>query len=175
MSYCYKYERSLFDYEDFAPVRATHHPFIYDQSMDELTEARSRLRDMREKERTMARQKRREQRGKSEPRGDSFPGTADRPRERKQVLSSALKRIAKELKRRRTMEARASNVEAAQRALAMRRKSQFAQHPANEAHADEGPKALPSRRRRWAVPPTKIGSISQMTKRAQATRDTKGG
>jgi hypothetical protein len=44
-----------------------------------------------DKERTLAQQKQRERRGKSEPRGGSFPGTAAQPLHRKQVFAAALK------------------------------------------------------------------------------------
>jgi hypothetical protein len=61
---------------------------------------RQRLRDMRNKERTLARENRRALRGKGAPRGGSFPGTAEHPPlQRKQVFAAALKRVSKEIGR----------------------------------------------------------------------------
>ena len=173
MSYSYKFERSLFEFEEFQPVHATHHPYIYDHSSEELTEVRSRLRDMRDKERTLARERSRSHRGKADDGGKQNTASIERPRERKQVLGSALQRVGKELKRRQKLEARARNVEAAQNALELRRKAQFKSIPKNTKKPAKDITPLPSRRRHWTVPGARIGSISQMTKNAQAARDTK--
>ena len=137
-------------------------------------EIRGTLRQMREKERTLARQKRREVRGKADPRGGSFPGSAEQPHRRKQVLSSALKRANREISRRRKIDARAANVEAAQKALATVRAAKFRHHPAADDHAREGAVPLPSRKRTWVIPGAKVGSISQMNKVSQAVRDARG-
>jgi hypothetical protein len=133
---------------------------------------RVRLRQLRDKERTLARQKQREVRGKAESRGGSFPGIADLPLRRKQIFAAALKPVNKERGRIHKLEAMTAHVEAARRALALRRAAQFVSYPAgNTAH--EGMQPLPSRRRRMTVSRDKIGSISQRTKIAQAARDSR--
>ena len=71
------------------------------------------------------------------------------------------------------LEARAANVEAARRALAIRRAAQFPARPPSGDTASEGMRALPNRRRRTRVPPAKIGRVSQATKNAQAARDAR--
>src|SRR6202012_3696886 len=93
MSIPCKFERSLLSHEEYETVRLTHHPAIYDIEAAELETIRPRLRKMRYKERTLGRQKRREGRGKGEPRGASFPGTAEHALQRKQVFAAALKRV----------------------------------------------------------------------------------
>ncbi len=172
MSVSFAHERSLFSFEEFEPLRKTHHPFIYDLTTDELIEMRSLLRDMRDKEKTLARQKHREARGKVEPRGGSFPGVAEHPEQRKQVFKAALRRVSKELKRQQKLEANSANIEAAEKALAMRRSANFRHHPEAGKHWDEGMQSLPSRKRKWKVPPMKVGSVSQWNKRSQAKRDS---
>jgi hypothetical protein len=173
MSASYKFERSLLSHEEHEVVRLTHHPAIYDHDLDGLKALRVRLRQLRDKERTLTRQKQRERRGKSEPRGGSFPGTVDRPLHRKQVFAAALKRVNKELGRIAKLVARTAHVEAARQALALRRAAQFAPFlPAGET-ADEGMRPLPSRRRRTSVDRAKIGRASQATKIAQAARDSR--
>ena len=173
MSVPCKFERSLLGHDEYEAVRVTHHPAIYDLDGTQLRATKLRLRTMRDKERTLARQKRREMRGKAEARGASFPGTAERPSQRKQVFASALKRVNKEISRLRKLEAHVAHVEAAHRALALRRAEKFIHRPATGDTAREGMQPLPSRRRRTKIPPAKIGSISQATKDAQARRDTR--
>src|ERR1700745_3167889 len=86
MSIPCKFERSLLSHEEYETIRLTHHPAIYDVEAAELEAMRPRLRRMRDKERTLGRQKRREGRGKAEARGTSFPGTAEHASERKAVF-----------------------------------------------------------------------------------------
>lgn len=147
MSVPCKFERSLLSHDEYEAVRVTHHPAIYDLDGTQLRAITARLRSMRGKERTLALQKRREIRGKAEARGGSFPGTAERPSQRKRVFSSALKRVNKELSRLRKLEARAANVEAAHRELAQRRAAKFIHHSATGDTAREGVPPLPRRRR----------------------------
>src|SRR5262249_35546601 len=129
MSIPCKFERSVLSYDEHEIVLRSHHPGIYDAGLDDLKALRQRLRDMRDKERTLAREKRRQARGKATPRGGSFPGTAEHPLRRKQVFAAALKRVNREIDRMHKLEARAAHVEAARRALAIRRAAQFPARP----------------------------------------------
>jgi hypothetical protein len=173
MSMPCKFERSLLSHEEYEAVRLTHHPAIYEIDRDELHQVKDRLRSMRDKERTLAQHKRREVRGKAGPRGGSFPGTAERPSQRKQVFSGAVKRVNKELARIRRLEARAILTDAARRALAHRRTA-ITHHPAPSDTARTGMHPTPSTKRSTKVPPAKVGSVSQATRTAQAVRDQKG-
>lgn len=128
---------------------------------------------MRGKEKTLAHAKRREARGKGLPRGQNLPGTAEHPLQRKQVFSSTLKRVNREIHRMEKLEALTAHIEAARRVLAMRRAAQFPLRSQAEDTPGEGMRPLPSRRRRTRVPPARIGSISQTTKNAQAVRDAR--
>jgi hypothetical protein len=173
MSVSCKFERSLVGHEEHEVLRLTHHPAIYDHDVDGLKALRLRLRQLRDKERTLARQKQRERRGKAEPRGRSFPGTVDQPLHRKQVFAAALKRVNKELGRIQKLAARTAHVEAARRALALHRAAQFASYPPAGETAHEGMLPVTSRRRRTSVARAKIGRVSQATKIAQAVRDSR--
>jgi len=168
-----KFERSLLSHEEYETIRLTHHPAIYDVGLAELEAMRPRLRKMREKERTLGRQKRREGRGKAEPRGSSFPGTAAHASERKQVFAAALKRVNKELGRLHNLAARTANVEAARKALALHRAANFKTYPPAGATANEGMVPNASTRRRRIMTGAKIGRVSQATKVAQAVRDAR--
>lgn len=174
MSVPCKFERSLLGHEEYETVRLTHHPAIYDIEVSELEAMRPRLRKMRDKERTLGRQKRRETRGKAEARGASFPGTAEHASERKQVFAAALKRLNKELRRLHNLAARTKHVEAARKALALHRAANFVTYPPAGATANEGMLPKESTRRRKIIAGAKIGRVSQATKVAQAVRDARG-
>lgn len=115
MSLPCKFERSILSHEEYETIRLTHHPAIYDVEATELQAMRPRLRKMRDKERTLSRQKRRETRRKGEARGASFPGTTEYPSQRRQVFAAALKRVNNELRRLHNLAARTAHVEAAQK------------------------------------------------------------
>ena len=71
MSVSCKFERSLLSHEEHETIRVTHHPAIYEHDAEGLKTLRVRLRQMRDKERTLTRQKQREVRGKAGPRAHS--------------------------------------------------------------------------------------------------------
>ena len=174
MSIPCKFERSLLSHEEYETIRLTHHPAIYDLETAELEALQPRLRKMRDKERTLSRQKRREGRGKAEARGASFPGTAEHASQRKQVFAAALKRVNKELRRLHNLAARTAHVDAARKALALHRAANFMTYPSAGANVNEGIVSKESTRRRKIITGAKIGRVSQATKVAQAVRDARG-
>jgi len=174
MSIPAKTEQSLLKHDELEIVRGTRHPAIYESDVEALKSVKARLRDILGKERTLSRQKRREVRGKAEARGKSFPGTAERPQQRKQVFAGALKRVNRELERLHKLEARDANVEAAHKALALRRAANFVHHPDAGKSADAGMRPKTSKRRRYVIPGAKIGSILRATAVAQAKKDARG-
>ncbi len=171
MSISGRSEQALLNHDELEVVKPTHHPAILGLDADELRAQRPRLRQMYEKERTLAWQKRREVRGKAEPRGGSFPGTAERSLNRKQVFASALQRVNKEISRIDRLAARAATAAGAQRALALRKAGEAALHPAPGQTARSGMKAKASTRGRTKVSPQKVGSVSQANKKSQAAKD----
>ncbi|QOZ32557.1 hypothetical protein [Bradyrhizobium sp. CCBAU 53421] len=173
MSVACKFERSILSHEEYEAIHLTHHPAIYDVEVAELEAMRPRLRKMRDKERSVGRQKQRESRGKAEARGASFPGTATHASERKQVFAAALKRVNTELSRQHNLAARTAHVEAARKALALHRAANFTTRPSAGATAGEGMASKPSERRKKIIAGAKIGRVSQATKVAQAIRDAR--
>jgi hypothetical protein len=169
-----RFELSILKYDEQEIIRDTHHPAVGEMGRDRLESLRSRLRDLHDKERTFARHRQREVKGKAEPRAKSFSGTAEHAIQRKQVFVAAIKRVNKELQRIRKFEARKELGESARRALALRRAQQFSR-PQNDPNPHEGMRSIPSLRRNMKVPPSKIGRVSQANKRAQARRDTNRG
>jgi hypothetical protein len=57
--------------------------------------------------------------------------------------------------------------------LALRRARQF-HRPQNDPSSHEGMRSIPNRRRNMKLPPSRVGSVSQANKRAQARRDHRG-
>src|SRR4030088_3245772 len=135
MSIPCKFERSILSYDEHEVILRSHHPEIYDAGLDDLKALRQRLRDMRDKERTLARESRRAVRGKGE--------TAEHPLQRKQVFAAALKRVSKEIGRMQKLDARTEHIAAARRALAMRRAAQFPSRPPTGDTAGEGMRPSP--------------------------------
>lgn len=167
-------ERSVLSKELLDLISKTHHPAIYDIDAKDLRNLRTQLRNERSKIQTQVRGKIREGRGKGDPRGKGFPGNTEQPLKRKQALSSALKRINKELERLRKLEARSTHVEAAKRALAIHRSAKFHPTPVSDKTANTGMQPQPSTKRRKIIPGSQIGSVSQATKNAQAKSDKRG-
>src|SRR5262245_48447217 len=152
MSIPCKFERSILSYDEHEVILRSHHPEIYDAGPDDLKALRQRRRDMRDKERTSARAKRREARGKGTPKGGSFPGVTEHPLQRKQVFAAALKRVNREIDRMQKLATRTAHIEAACRALAMRRSTRFPARLLTENTAGEGMRTLPNRRQPIRVP-----------------------
>ncbi|KZD25926.1 hypothetical protein A4A58_02940 [Tardiphaga robiniae] len=169
-----RFEISILKHDEQEIILATHHPAIGELAREKLESLRSRLRDLHGREHTLARHRQREARGKAEPRGNSFSGTAEHATQRKQVFVAAIKRLNKELKRLQKFEARRELGEAARRALALRRAQQFTR-PHNDLRPSEGMRSIPNQRRNTKIPPSRIGRVSQANKRAQARRDASRG
>ncbi len=171
MSISNKDERRLLSHEEYEAVQSAHHPAIYSLDKDGLRSLALRLEAYRDKEKTFSRQKRREEKGRAQVRGKSFPGTAEQPKRRKQVFAQALKRVKKERARLHHLDVRAENVEAAHRALALRRASQFTHHPEAGPTANPGQQDKGGALKRVRTPGAKIGSIMKANARVQAKRD----
>jgi hypothetical protein len=174
MSVPCKSELSLLNHDEREVILSTHHPVVGEMERDGLESLRARLRDLRDRERTLSRHRRRETKGTADPRGKSFSGTAEHANRRQSVFAAAIKRVKNELRRIRKFEARRELGEAARRALALRRARQFSR-PQTTPTSHDGMRSIQSRRRIKKLPPEKIGRVSQANKRAQARRDAKRG
>jgi t-SNARE complex subunit (syntaxin) len=130
-------------------VKQTHHPTIAELSQDALADASRRLRDYRDKARDVARQQRREMRGKASPRGAHPTRDSTGTSMKKQIFASALKRVSRELGRSAKAEQRAGQSEIARRALELKRANRVRHHPSAGRTAGHGMRAIPN-----PVPPT---------------------
>jgi len=168
-------ERRFLSREELELIEPTHHPKLVELEADDLRATRTRLRDMHEKAKTVARHKRREARGKGPPRAAGASGTQEHAARRTQIFSQALRRTNRQLQRLEHAEARARTTAGAQKALALRRRADAeAQRPSPGRTARPGMRPNPSLRRTVEADPAMIGRVSQAGKRAQARRDAAG-
>ena len=174
MAVACKFERSVLSHEEWTVVQRTHHPAILDHDRVAILDMLATVRAMRDKECTLAFQRRRESRGKAAPRGENFPGTSQRPLERKQAFSAAVKRLNKEIARIDAIEARSELTRAAHRALAMRRAALRDLVRPLDMTAGSGMSVNANGKARSGVQGSRIGQTTSATKRAQARRDSRG-
>lgn len=170
MATCLKKEKSLLNQEEWELVSTTHHPALHNQSSDDLQAARKRLRDLRGKEGDLGNYKRRVTKGTAEPRGGSFPGTSERPRQRKQAFAHALRRVNSELDRRNARSSREKIVSSQKAALAAKRAAPRSR-PANSKTAGKSPAKVVNTKSKTSVPGAKVGSVTKQTARAQGKKD----
>jgi hypothetical protein len=167
-------ERRFLSRDELELIAPTHHPKLVELEADDLRAARTRLREMRDKAKTVARHKRREARGKGPSRASGASGNQEHAARRKQIFSQALRRTNRQLQRLEHAEARGRTAAGAEKALAMKRRAQSPERPGAGRTPRRGMRANPSLRRAMEVNPAMVGSVSQANKRAQARRDAAG-
>lgn len=171
MTISVKSEKALLNHEEWELVAPTHHPALGSLADADVQAARKRLRELHDKEQGFARHKRRVGKGSAEARGGSFPGTAERPAERKQIFAQAIQRLNSEVERRRAHATRASSMTNHKQALA-RRRAAASSRPANTPTARKSPAKVENPKGRAKVPGAKVGSVTKQTARAQGKRDS---
>ena len=122
-------EQRMLSETEFEVVQRTHYPEICGLSRDELAAAAGRLRDYRDKARDVARQQRREMRGKAAARGARPTRDNSGTLIKKQIFAAALRRLNREIRRVDRDERQASQSEHARRALELKRASRVQHHP----------------------------------------------
>jgi hypothetical protein len=100
----------------------------------------------------------------------SRPGQAAK----RKSFADALKRATARLDRLVAEEKRAAMARSAAAALARKRATPAAKHPSGGRRSGKGPQPIENPKTRPIVKGSKIGSISQATRNAQARRDNKG-
>lgn len=164
-------ERRILTEAEYEAVAPTRHPALAAMPRAELLALARRLREHRDKARDITHHRRRESRGKAEPRGAGpAPGETGTAR-KKSVFSAALRRLNSQIARLDDAARAPSQGAIARKALAMKRASQRRHHPASGRTGGEGMRALPNEGVRTEVDPRQVGSVSQMVKVNQVRRD----
>lgn len=168
-----KAEARALSAEERTLIERSHHPDLQALPDEELASLTRLVRERRDRARTLARQQRRELRGKGEPRGSS-PARGDEGAKLKQsILAMAMRRLNNEGQRRRRMAARGSLVETARNALALKQASDQPAPDWNSRHAHEGMRNIARERRQNLIRPMERGRLRKAYAAAQAKRDAR--
>jgi hypothetical protein len=135
-------------------------------SRTDLRALAGRLREARDRARGMARQQKREMRGKAPPRGARPAADSLGTEAKAEVLVEALKRVTAALRPPKPP----SQAELSRKALALKRAGEPAHHPDAGQTASEGMQPKVNRKPTVRVDPREVGRVSQAVKTAQARR-----
>ncbi|MDB5507692.1 MAG: hypothetical protein JWL93_161 [Hyphomicrobiales bacterium] len=174
MSISKKQEARALSADEKDLVAKSHFPRLAELPDEELPSVLKLVRERRDRARTQARQRRREMRGKSAPKG-ATPSAADEgSRVKAAVLSAAVKRLNGEAERRRRMTARTSLVDSARTALRLKQQNEDGGGaPFNSRHAHAGMRKVSNRRPDDLVRPMEKGRLRKAGSVAQAKRDAR--
>jgi hypothetical protein len=143
MAHTRKQEERLLDKDERDMVAQSHMPALAGLDDKDLAALLPRVRESRDKARAVAQRQRREMRGKAAARG-AEPARDDAGSQGKRdVLGKAVRRVAKEIERRRAKSARNATADGAARALDMKNSSKKPSRPSSR-RADKGMKDVPS-------------------------------
>jgi len=154
-------------------VEKSHHPALQTLSDKELADLLSALRDRRAKAKTQAAQRRREIRGKAEPRG-SAPSKADGGAHLKaSALANAVRRLNSEKERRRRMNAQVATAQGMRRALKLKLAAANEDADFNTRTARHGMRKNSKKRVDSLVTPMERGRLRKAQAVAQAKKDAR--
>jgi hypothetical protein len=124
-------------------VTQAHQPEVKALPDNALADLLQRVRDRRNRARDIAKRQRREMRGRTAPAG--VPPAPDNAawQAKSQMLAAAVKRVNKEMQRRRSAAAREELIANARKALAMRQAAGEPERPGSRS-ADEGMHSIPN-------------------------------
>ncbi|TVQ56185.1 MAG: hypothetical protein EA355_07695 [Rhodobacteraceae bacterium] len=169
-----KEEARALDVEEREMIAATHHPEVQALSDADLQALVTRVRDRRDRAQTIARQRRREMRGKGAPRGAEASRADAGSKLKAEILAAAMRRLNGEAERRRRLAARTQMVESQRRALAMVREAGAQPHEDfNSRTAHAGMRKNANRKTPRIGSAREAGRVSQFVKNAQAKRDSR--
>lgn len=165
-------ERAL-DKGELEMVEKSRHPELQQLDDKELSSLLKLLRERRDRAQTETQRRRREMRGKAEPKGASASKSAEGNTAKLEVLSTAVRRLNAERSRRERM---ASQVELSRAALKLKQDAGSGHAaPANTRHAHQGMRKIASQRREDLVRPMELGRLRKAGSVAQAKRDNTNG
>lgn len=172
-----QHERAL-DEAELSLVAQTRHPALRDTPDAALRDLARVLRDRRDRARDQKHRRRREARGKSEPRGATPAARYDGTKIKHGLLASAAARVNSEIERRRRMAAKtaakAAMTTSARKALAMKQAADAENDTAfNSRHAHEGMRKIANRRAEDLINPMERGRLRKQQAVAQARRDAR--
>ncbi|MBX3584158.1 MAG: hypothetical protein KF810_19910 [Rhizobiaceae bacterium] len=164
-----KHEERALDKGELEMVAKSRHPELQQLDDKELASVLKLLRERRDKAQSETKRRKREMRGKAEPKGAAASRSAEGNKVKLEVLSTAVRRVNAERSRRERM---ASQVELSRAALKLKQDaSNSGEAPANTRHAHQGMRKIVSQRREKLVRPMELGRLRKASAVAQAKRD----
>ena len=174
MSISQQEEARALDAEERAMVAETHHPALQALTDAELAALVRRVRERRDRAQTLARQRRREMRGKSAPRAAAASTADGGSRLKAEVLAQAMRRLNGEAERRRRMATRLAMVASQKKALAMVQALEKPDHGFNTRSEHTGMRRNTNPKMPRIGSAREAGRVSQFVRNAQARRDARG-
>lgn len=155
-------------------VEKSHHPKLQSLSDKDLGDLISALRERRSKAKTQASQRRREMRGKAEPRGAAASKADEGSHLKTSVLANAVRRLNAEKERRRRMSAQVATVAASRKALALKQAADEAKgEDFNARTAHHGMRENSKKRVDSLINPMERGRLRKAQAVAQAKKDAR--
>lgn len=174
MSINRKNEDRALDKAEQELVTKTHHPELQSLEDKELANLIKLVRERRDKARGEVQRRKREMRGKAEPKRTSAATSAIGNKIKLEVLATALKRLNAERSRRERMASQLSQFELSRRALKNRKsREDNTPSPPNTRHAHKGMRNIASKRRENLIRPMELGRQRKAAAVAQAKRDSR--
>lgn len=164
-------ERRLLSRDELELVVVTRRDAIATVSDAELRKTLNLLRERRDRARTIARQQRREMRGKASTATPASDNSGSKMKAR--VLSGAIQRANRELSRRQVTAGRADLVSNSRRALKLKRAADKPSIPDGGQTANEGMIDNPSLKAQRIGSAMEAGRVSQFVRDAQARKDAR--
>lgn len=175
MSVEFAAERRLLAEDEIGPVVSSHYPELDSMTRDDLLALARWLRARHGRARDIIRTRRRVRRGKVEAQGTATEGASERGlAAKKQIFARGLKRVNQRLARLHAEDRRARATAGLRAALA-RRQATLTHHPGAGRSANEGMRTRAGVTRRGIISASRIGSVSQSGRNAQAARDRRHG
>lgn len=169
MSTRIKDEARILDTSERELVEATHHPALQAASQSDLRDTLGRLRERRDRAQALASRARRNAR-----RGGGFDHDNSGMRQKAGLLAEAVRRLNKELARRKAAERRAGLQDNAARALELKRAAGRPERPGAGSTRNRGMQPVESDKTRKIGSSMEAGRVSQFVRDAQAKRDARG-
>jgi len=148
-------------------VAQTRLPMVREMSREALQALGKRLREARDRARTIASRQKREMRGKAEPRGATPVAENDGSLGKTEMLVSALSRVTSAL---RALN-KPSQAEIGRILLRKKQAADVPRHPGSGRTTSKGMNPITSKQPTVRMDPREIGRVSKATKVAQAKRD----
>lgn len=164
-------ERRLLSRDELELVVLTRRAEITAVADAELRKTVGLLRERRDRARTIARQQRREMRGKAQSASPATDNSGSKMKAR--VLSGAIQRANRELSRRQVAAARQELVSSSRRALKLKKAARKPAIPDGGQTTSEGMAPKPSKKTKQIGSPMEAGRVSQFVKDAQARKDAR--